>query len=254
MEAICHKTWDFGDGATSFLLSVLWCLPSLLPISSSLTIPTSRSEQGFLRAQHPLSHSTRPCASYGLQIVSGHTLTGTRKQIPSISHHRKWLCCPLGSGESSWITGKYDYTAGGHRDLGPFMFSPLILILFLSSWKGGLYPFSKIQAKLCHPSFAHEKATLSKARGKRGMSFASPSGSLGFCKCTLSLSVSLKCYLSILLRAAVNRARAVLHRWWEGKLHNSSCPITLLPFSLLYLITEAEINTLGQKRNEFSCF
>lgn len=34
-----------------------------------------------------------------------------------------------------------------------------------------------------------------------------------------------KCYLSILLTAAVNRAWAVLHRWWEGRLHNSSGPI-----------------------------
>lgn len=38
------------------------------------------------------------------------------------------------------------------------------------------------------------------------MSSLSPSGSLGFCKCTLFLSVSLKCYLLIMLTAAVNRA------------------------------------------------
>lgn len=67
-----------------------------------------------------------------------------------------------------------------------------------------------------------------------------------------------KCYLSILLTAAVNRAQAVLHRWWEGRLHNSSGPIWFhispLPlFSPLYLITETGINTHGQKRNEFGC-
>lgn len=44
------------------------------PISFSLSILTSSSEQGFLRDQHPLSHSASFCASFGLQLIPGHSL------------------------------------------------------------------------------------------------------------------------------------------------------------------------------------
>lgn len=44
------------------------------PISFSLSILTSSSEQGFLRDQHPLSHSASFCASFGLQLIPRHSL------------------------------------------------------------------------------------------------------------------------------------------------------------------------------------
>lgn len=113
-------------------------------------------------------------------------------------------------------------------------------------WRGVCSPFLKYKPNyVTHPLAM--KRWLSAKQEEKGMSFASPSGSLGFCKYTLSLSVSLKCYLSILLRAAVNRARAVLHRWWEGKLHNSSCPITLLPFPFCISLQKQKLIYLDRR-------
>lgn len=164
-----------------------------------------------------------------------------------------WVRCELIGSHGSVTTER-----GVIGILVPLMFSPLNLWLFWSFlWAGvGSIPLCwnthQNTNQILAPILCPWKGDSQQSKRRRGMPFASPPGSLGFCKCTLCLAVSLECYLSILLTAAVNRAGAALHRWWEGRLHNSSCPITLLPFSLLYLITEAQINTLGQKRNEFS--
>lgn len=64
-----------------------------------------------------------------------------------------------------------------------------------------------------------------------------------------------KCYLLSLLTAAVNRAQAVLHRWWEGRLHNSSSPIWFhispLPF-FLFPISLQKQELIHMDRREMS--